>query len=214
MKIRYLIDNLISSDILALPFVDKYAGIVRTVTLGVGDGVTSTDKKFPISCDVTPADCNNPASFQDLVPDDSKKSVIYWEELQPMQVVGYTPTKDYFNRKMQGTARLVVWLNLAKLGQTNCNTPIQILLELERVITKQLKITGGEFDGNLTWIMPSKIVPSDINTIFGKYTYPTKKNYYLYPFDFFAIDVTFTIYQCLSKGATVVINPSVDCFNA
>lgn len=209
MKLRYLIDNLLSTEIQTLSFIDQYAGIVRTVNMKF-DGV---EKKFPIACNVTGADCNNPSTFENLVPDDSKKSVIYWEEMQPMQVVGFTPTNSYYNRKMQGTARIVVWLNLAKFGEVDCNAPIEFMLELERVITKQVKINGGFFDDNLLWILPIKTVQNDVATIFGKYTYPKNLNFYMYPFDFFAIDVQFTMYQCLSKGATIVFNPSVDCFN-
>ena len=209
MKLRYLIDNLISPDIQLLDFVDRYAGIVKTINMEFnGD-----KKRFPVACNVTEKDCNNTSSLQNLVPDDSKMSVIYWEELDPMKIVGYTPTKTFNNRKLQGTARIVVWLNLAKMGQTSCTSPIEVQLELEKAITKNVKITSGVFENSKLTILPARSVPNDINVVFGKYDYKKTKNYYLYPFDFFAIDVVFTLEQCLTKGASFVLNPSIDCVN-
>jgi hypothetical protein len=208
MKIKYLIDNLISPNIQALDFVDRYASVVKTINISIGDSV----KRYPIACDVTEQDCANNGRYQDLVPDDSKMSVLYWEELQPMQVSGFTPTKTFKNRVFKGSARLIVWVNLAKMGQTSCTTPIEVLLELEKAITQNIQITSGVFQNSRVEILPTR-TEGNIDTIFGKYSYPKTKNFYLSPFDFFAIDVSFTITQCLTKGASFVLSPSVDCAN-
>jgi hypothetical protein len=113
MKIKYLIDNLISPNIQALDFVDRYASVVKTINISIGDSV----KRYPIACDVTEQDCANNGRYQDLVPDDSKMSVLYWEELQPMQVSGFTPTKTFKNRVFKGSARLIVWLIWLRWGK-------------------------------------------------------------------------------------------------
>lgn len=214
MKIKYLIDTILSPKIQVLDFVDRYAGIVRTINIAEGNGTeTGIVKRYPLACNVTGVDCANIGIYQNLVPDDSKKSVIYWEMVSPMQNSGMTKTRDFYRKRFKGTARLVVWLNLAKLGIDNCTDSILVLPILEKEITTKGKITGGIYDGDLLWVEPLRMVNQDINTIFGKYDYNKLKNYYLYPFDFFAIDVQFTLEQCLSKGGTFPILPASDCVN-
>jgi hypothetical protein len=214
MKIKYLIDTILSPKIQVLDFVDRYAGIVRTINIAEGNGTeTGIVKRYPLACNVTGVDCANIGIYQNLVPDDSKKSVIYWEMVSPMQNTGMTKTRDFYRKRFKGTARLVVWLNLAKLGIDNCTDSILVLPILEKEITTKGKITGGVYDGDLLWIEPLRMVNQDINTIFGKYDYNKLKNYYLYPFDFFAIDVQFTLEQCLSKGGAFPCTVPLDCPN-
>ena len=215
MKIKYLIDTILSPRIQVLDFVDRYAGIVRTINIAEGNGTeTGIVKRYPLACNVTGVDCANIGIYQNLVPDDTKKSVIYWEMVSPMTNGGMTKTRDFYRKKFKGTARLVVWLNLAKLGIDNCTDSILVLPILEKEITTKGKITGGIYDGDLLWIEPLRMVNQDINTIFGKYDYNKLKNYYLYPFDFFAIDVQFTLEQCLSKGGLFPCAVPVDCPNS
>lgn len=214
MIIKYLIDSILSPEITALAFVDKYASIVRTLNIAVEDqSEKGKIKRYPVACDVLNGDCANTGLYNDLVPDDTKKSVIYWEMMQPMTNAGFTRTNDFYNKRFKGSARLVVWLNLAKLGITECNGAIYAIPILNKILTKKLKITSGTFDGSHVWIEPKNYVKQDINTIFGGYDYPKLKNYYLYPFDFFAIDVNFTIEQCLIKGGTFPSLTAVDCVN-
>ena len=96
-----------------------------------------------------------------------------------MSNTGYTKTKDFYRKKFKGTARLGVWLNLAKLGITNCTDSILVLPILEKEITTRGKILSGIYEGDLLWIEPLRMVNQDINTIFGKYDYNKLKNYYL-----------------------------------
>ena len=214
MKIKYLIDTILTPKISVLDFVDRYAGIVRTINIAEGNGTeTGIVKRYPVACNVTGADCANIGIYQNLVPDDSKKSIVYWEMIQPMANVGYTSTRNFFEKRFRGTARLVVWLNLAKLGIENCTDAVNIIPILEKEITMRGKIMSGIFAGAQLRIQPLRMVNQEINTVFGKYDYNKLKNFYLYPFDFFAIDVQFTLEQCLDKGGTFPILPAADCVN-
>lgn len=214
MKIRYLIDTILSPEITALSFADKYAGIVKTINIAV-DNQTDTGivKRYPVACNVVNGDCANIGLYNELVPDDTKNSVIYWEMIQPMYNAGYTKTNDFYNKRFKGVARLVVWLNLAKLGIDECNGAIYAIPILEKILTKRGKIQSGVYENSILRIEPKGLVKQDINTIFGGYDYPKIKNYYLYPFDFFAIDVSFTLEQCLSKGGTFPTGAALDCVN-
>ena len=136
MKIKYLIDTILTPKISVLDFVDRYAGIVRTINIAEGNGTeTGIIKRYPLACDVTGVDCANVGVYQNLVPDDTKKSVVYWEMISPMSNMGMTKTRDFYRKKFKGTARLVVWLNLAKLGIDNCTDSILVLPILEKEIT-------------------------------------------------------------------------------
>ncbi len=214
MKIRYLIDTILSPQITALDFADKYAGIVRTINIAVDNqSETGIIKRYPVACNVVNGDCANVGLYNELVPDDTKKSVIYWELVQPMTNAGFTKTNDFYNKRFKGVARLVVWLNLAKLGLNECNGAIYTVPILEKILTTRGKIQSGIYENSLLWIEPKSLVKQDINTIFGGYDYPKIKNYYLYPFDFYAIDVNFTLEQCLSKGGIFPTGAALDCEN-
>lgn len=214
MKIKYLIDTEISPELELLPFVDRYGGIVKTMNI-LADGGEQSGKqqRYPVACDVTAADCNNIGIYQNLVPDDSKLSVIYWEELTPMQNTGTVLQNDFYTKKFKGTARLVVWLNLNKLGIDNCKDAINTLPSIEKIITKQGKISSGLYEGAVIKIEPKGMAKKDPKTIFSKYTYPINSQYYLYPYDYYAIDVSFELWQCLAKGGDFNLLPSVDCLN-
>ena len=214
MKIRYIIDKVISPKIKALSWVDRYSGIVRTINIAMGnDTDKGIVKRYPISCDVQGVDCNNIGVYQNLVPDDSKKCVLYWEMISPMSNAGMTKQKNFYVKKFKGTARLVVWLNLGKLGMNNCTDSFKLVPILEKEITTKAKLVGGDLDGSMIWIEPQRMVKQDINTVFGGYDYDKLKNYYLYPYDFFAIDVSFVLDQCLSKGGSFTEGTPFDCVN-
>ena len=217
MKIPYIIDNVITPNIVNLPFIDRYAGVVRTINFAVEDQANKTQiKRFPVACNIVSPDCANPTqtpTYDDLVPDDSKRSVLYWEVVQPMRDAGITETGKFYERKQRGVVRLVGWLNLGALGFTGCNDGIEIVTKLENEIVVKGKFETGIYEDSLFWIKPLGEVEQDINKIFGKYDYPKLKNFYLYPFNFFALDFEVLLYQCFRRGATVPVNTPIDCVN-
>lgn len=214
MKIKYIIDNVLTPRITPLDWVGRYGGIVRTINLQVaGKNGTLVTKRFPVACDVTEKDCDSTKIQQDLVPNDNYKSVVYWEQVTPMTNSGFTTTKDFYTKKFKGVARIVVWLNLAKLGIDNCKDGFLTLPSLEEALTIKGNNLPAPYDGFLFWVQPLKMVKQDINVIFGGYDYDKLKNYYLYPFDFYAIDVAFEMNQCLSKGGVFTPLPPIDCPN-
>ena len=95
-----------------LPFVDRLAGVVRTVTITGEDGKR---KAFPVACNVTNADCTA-GRYQDLVPDSSRKSVMYFEDGGTV-LTGLLKGDPQF----RSTIRLIGWLNLKKMGLTDCD---------------------------------------------------------------------------------------------
>jgi len=210
MKIRYIIDEILTPRITALDWVDRYGGIVKTVNLEITGKNGLEVRRYPVACDVTERDCSNDAIQQDLVPNDNYKSVVYWEEVTPMANSGFTGTKDFYTKKFKGVARIVVWLNLAKLGIDNCKDGFLTIPSLEEALTIKGKNLPTPYDGFQFWVQPLKMVKQDINTVFGKYDYNKLKNFYLYPYDFYAIDVAFEMNQCLAKGGVYIPNAPID----
>lgn len=221
MIIQNLIDTELTQAILDLPFVDRYAGMTKVLTQQQVKAKGSVYKKYPVACCVTERDCIDNNLYSELTPDDSKKSVIYWEMLQPMQNRGFTPNLRLFNTKrFTGRARLVVWLNLAALGwqvggqdgSQHCNGSIYALPSLMNVLSIQKKLLDGVYAGNLVKIEPRGIV-TDLKQIFGKYDYPKDLNYHFYPFGYFAIDVDFQLDLCLKKELAFPVANPIDCID-
>tara|TARA_R100001463_G_scaffold6570_1_gene21347 strand:- start:142 stop:804 length:663 start_codon:yes stop_codon:yes gene_type:complete len=219
MILQYLIESLIKDDLQNLSFVDRYGGIVKPVEIKQQTTTGTTKSIYPVSTNVNNKDCFNNGFYQHLIPDDSKKSIMYWELINPMQNIGMTPRVNKFNNiRYRGTARLVVWLNLKELGFTITppldvsNGAIFTLPEIINTISLQGKISGGLFDKDNITIKPSKYI-LDQKAIFNKYTYSQDYNYYLYPFNFYAIDVLFELDTCLKNSFQFEVNSAIDCLN-
>jgi len=217
MILQYLIETLLSDELQNLSFVDRYGGIVKPVEIKQQTTTGTTKSIYPVSTNVNNKDCFNNGFYQHLIPDDSKKSIVYWELLNPMQNVGMTPRVNKFNNiRYRGTARLVVWLNLKELGFEKVepndisNGAIFTLPEISNIVSLQGKISGGLFDKDNISIKPSRII-TDQKAIFNKYTYSQDYNYYLYPYNFFAIDVLFELDTCLKNSFTFPINNPIEC---
>ncbi len=214
MKIKYLIDTFLSPSISALPWVGRYGGLVNTIYREQkGPNGKLVTKKYPVACDVTNKDCTSLSIDHDLVPNDQYNSVVYWEEVTPMTNQGQTKTGRFNEKKFKGVARLVCWINMAKLGIDPCTSLVDAVAELENLVSRHVKMLTGTYSGRILKIEPKGMVKHDINTIFGKYDYNEKKNYYLYPFDYFAIDFVFTLDQCLKSDTQLIPGTPEDCPN-
>ena len=54
MKLPYIVDTLISPKITGFNFIDRYAGVVRTINIAVQDqNDKSMVKRFPVACNIT-----------------------------------------------------------------------------------------------------------------------------------------------------------------
>lgn len=173
--------NIIKTNIEHLSFVEKIAGLVRTMKMEVlGADNQKTIKFFPVACDVTADECIK-GKYQDLIPDSKYKSIIYFED-------GGTRLQYKKNNWVGFTSNLslICWLNLKKIG-CNCTYSTAAILSIladlpempvDDTILKQVRI-----------IATSERPKS--NAIFSRYTYDEKINQYLLnPYDYFALDLT------------------------
>ena len=185
----------IGDQLQALDWVDVYGGLVQTIRIRQGEAENETYNVFPISCDVSDADCVANQRYQDLVPDDSKASILYFETLNGLQDVGPQQigrgSTNRFRRVFRGAVRLVGWLNMQKLGVTECNGADMAVRSILKILNEEYNsFPAGSLleNANLRFNI-QRIVPKDHRVIFGRYNYLDSNGYWLYPFDFFAVDL-------------------------
>lgn len=198
MLIEALINLGLGPDITALSWVDRYGGVVQTFkdVTGMNTEGDAVIKRFPVSCAVNQADCNNNQFYQALVPDSSKSSIVYWEVISGMSDSGQQQSTEVI-RRLQGTVRLVGWINKDRLGLTGCNSAADAIMSLWAIIKRKriVKLTTPPYDNSTLYFRVSQEVNRDAN-IFGNYDYPTDWNYLFHPYDYFALDVEVRFETC------------------
>jgi hypothetical protein len=181
-------------------FADRVAGIAKIQTRNeINAQGTTVNKKFPVYFNNNKTNCKI-FDYIDLIPNDKLKSIIYYEE-------NGTSFIDCDGRwiNYSSNIRLVCWVNLKKINQTLMDTSI-----LEALLIKNLP----EYISNLPYIskimiMNIRPVTKDVG-IFSRYTYnEAELQYLMYPYDYFAFDMT--INWSLSKSCPdeILLDPAV-----
>lgn len=166
-----------------LPFMDKYAGLVRPVVkVDVMDNGSRIRKVFPVGCNVTEQECT-PTKLGELVPNSRYKSVHYIEEIQGARLIG----RDGARYQFESVLRIVGWMNLKAVGhQGECSvSSLAILNIIDR-------LPDYRFNNGIYINVQFSIVGEAIKdaSIFNRYTYDEATTQYLmHPFDFYALDV-------------------------
>jgi len=183
------IGNILINQFVTLPWVDKYAGVVKIMSFSDKnkDG-KQVIKKFPAVCTLTPQDCSE-GRYLDLCPDSKKKSVMFLEDngLRFVRQEGrHYSFKASFNH--------VLWLNIPLLKVNECSysslATIGMLKKLpvtpfQSSIYQRIKI-------NYTGQVSSSINP------FAKYTFDESISQYLiFPYDY--VVSTFEVDFMVSK---------------
>lgn len=197
------IGDIIIGKLNSLPFIDKIAGVVKPIVYNsVGEGKKITKKTFPASCRTTWEQCES-GRYKDLIPDSSKKSVLYLEDNGVRFV-----SRDGAKTKWKASYNLVCWLNMPKLGFEGCSYSSTAIAS----IISKLPVTPFN-DGIFHYIQINPVGQQQkaLNP-FQKYSYDETVNQFLmYPFDYFVllIEVDFTTdKRCLE---VTPISSSTDC---
>lgn len=196
------VGNILINKFATLPFVDKYAGVVKTLSFMMPKGETTVKKMFPAACSTTIEECES-GQYKDLIPDSSKKSVMYLED-KGMRFI----KREGGNLYWRGTYDLVCWLNMKKLGFTDCSYSA---IAITSIIAKVPLTPFNDGIYQRISIMPISQGSKQVNP-FQKYSYDeTVTQYLMYPFDYFVLtlEVDFIINQkCLEIPA---LNPPINC---
>lgn len=188
--------TILKGQISTLAFIDKIGGIVKPLIIKkVTEG--TINKTIPVCFNSTKAVCNT-SDYTDYCPNTNYKSVSYFE----IKDINETDSNSKYVT-YEGQLRFTCWLNLPKIN--GLSIPISnIPFEALGVITRQINNSSPFAFAQIT-----KIDITRDENIFSPYTYDEAENQYLiYPFDFFALDITVTFrvpYACINN---VAINPN------
>lgn len=166
-----------------LPFVDKYVGMVQTVTEEVATDETHTRKRFPVATEIVLNDVCS-AHEEIITPDSSLKGLVYFEDN------GTTPNGK-IGKGYQYTSNLtlICWINRAKVVS-------EVYSEITGIAIQNIiqKLQIDENPENVSMFIGltvtlNKIFPQDAN-LFSKYTFDEAVTQYLRPpFEFFGLSL-------------------------
>lgn len=189
---NHKIANILKGYIDALDWADKTSGLVQTANIRKDEGEGKVDKSFPISCDVTYDECIAKGKYQDLCPDSSKKSVMFFEDQGGVELDYYEDKKVHYRTKL----RLVVWLNLKLIEDVACDSDVAdcgVSGDYVKDVIGVIPYVGfdsGGFYG--IQIEPPSQAERSVD-IFGRYTFNEPQTQYLmWPYDYFALDFDIT----------------------
>ena len=194
--IREIIDYIIP-DIEALNFSEVVGGVAVPITHKIMSGDKTTNKTFPAY--KKSQDMCGTGDYISLVPDSSKRSVIYFEDLGSTIV---NETSDFLD--MSARVKLIWWLNMKLINEAV--NPVDIVKLLLNVFPKYIQSVGTSCK---IFIYPQSQDQKSA-AIFNRYTYDeTMKQYLMYPFDYGAM--TFEIRYSVGKSCQqqIAINPSI-----
>jgi hypothetical protein len=173
-----------------LPFLETVAGVAKAVTYIENDFETGKPKTktIPVACDHN-IDVTGPQE-RDLVPDSSKKGILYFEENGAEKLREYGPGTEYV-----ANVTCVCWYNRELItGGTYDKVQTHFIQLLRTAI-------GGEFQPFNTYpftrvmVNLQGIAPQDAS-VFSRYTYDeTERQYLMAPYEHFALrlQIKFTV---------------------
>jgi hypothetical protein len=182
-------------------FVDKLAGLVQTMRIGITDDKGArVETIYPVSCLYTFDECKT-GKYAELVPNSKYSSILYFEDN------GIT-FGDKVGRwqDVESKLKLVCWANMKKLNKADYNSANMIAeilylfpdMPIQTTVFKNLSI---------------RVTGQDIrnSAIFGKYRYNEPLTQYLmYPFDYFALNISVS-YKIIPKCYEPNDNPAPNC---
>jgi len=201
--IRY-IEQALRPKIIALPWIYRYGGIVKAVTVR-RDGV---DMVFPVSDDITNQECYELGRYEDLAPNEAVKSVSYLEQIGGSRVTWGGSKGE--NLVAVESFRFVCWLNLPKLGVSDKLGATRYAAATCRELHGETRATvdGGNV---VVKINQSVILPNESRSAFSRYSYAQRDWAFFWPFDFYAIEFTATV-ELNAACITIPANATpIDC---
>ena len=180
-----LIANIVVDYIKDLTWIDKLAGMTQVAKVSEKSGDVKVEKRFPISCQMSYEDACKDGCYNDLAPDSSKSSIVYFED-GSLSLVKSERGRLYY----ESTIRLVAWLNYQRL-RGGCGSTGTYIIDIIKALPDFPQNIGDMLGVSIK--VSSQVPRSD--AIFGAYTYNEKQTQYLMvPYDFFALNITTSFY--------------------
>jgi len=178
-----------------LDFAGNVGGLVVPLSKQDEDNATIV---FPAYRDTDPDTCTD-GQYRAMTPDDSQKSVMYFEEITAPTIV---EQKSYY--EFEARVRLVCWLNYSAINYEYHNTD---LLQIKCIKAMPEKLANGAVENyNTVRLWFDKTIEKK-EAIFSAYTYDKFKQYLMFPFDYFAIEFILNYRYYNDCEGDVELNP-------
>lgn len=204
-----LFADAIETEVISWPFIERWGGgaspvnVIKSFTNKDGD-IVKENSVVPVSCEPAP-NCT-PGSgdyYSKLLPNDAFISVSYLEarsDLSPTSFRGQSQADASRSGRiiyLQQQARLPVWLNLQKLGNTalECGgVSVMALYALKRLYGRRFQITPSWSSEPLEVdVTSATLMPNDPNQVFAPYTYAVNQRVFMHPYGFFGLSLMFRL---------------------
>lgn len=211
-----MIDKIISTispQIVDMGWIARYGGLVRTAVKVVEidrEAQLFVEKRFPVSSRTTDKDCWERGKYIDLIPDSKLASIAYFEQRGPITAREHKTSSGGIQMlEFFAPCSFVAWLNLPKLGFSSPEQSYHFEAHALKVLGRQQFVDNGLKISNGSVVIDG-VHPRN-ETIFTKYSYEDKLGLLLYPYDFFAINVTFRWLQPAGCLPDVVLASPIQC---
>lgn len=168
----------------SLEWCEDVSGVVRVVTkkIEIGEGKIII-KRFPVACDISWQDCNNNEQILRMcTPDSSKISIIYFEDK------GVSSIDNAGRTTYKSKLRLVCWMNMKKFVNQGCSLDFYAINKIKSLIQLSRPANYNSIVHGIV-VKEISIAPKQPD-IFSPYSYNEFMQYLLFPYDYFALDIT------------------------
>lgn len=187
-------------------FIDKLAGVVKTITRSdLDSNNVRVSKTFPVACGVSYEECNKASAYTDLIPDSRLGCIVFFEDLGVRKIDNEGGLANW-----KASYRLVGWVNNKKLGVNGCSVTGQVINTIiDQFPTRFFNVTGTIYQRCFIEVLGQD--PKSTNP-FSKYSFDEDKTQYLMsPFDYFSIQIDIN-YSINSKCLTAFTkNTEINC---
>lgn len=211
------IANILKDKLTDLPWLERFGGMVTTVTRPVfasntdGAQVVAGYQVYPVACDVNLADCWETGTYKMFEPDSNKSAIAFFVDNGGCVFRGIEGPKNSFI-KLTFDLRFLMWLNIPRLGPELTTGDCNISGRIAPYVMAKLWGTHsafGKFNGNVEEEMYQAVEVTSLSqmpkspAMFQPFTFATegeKRGLFMYPYDYLGLRIggTFTInHKCL-----------------
>lgn len=200
------IAKILNAQIGNLPWIERRAALVAQAQkpsfVTDQDGAqkaTGQVQIYPVACDVNQAQCWENGTYKYLIPDTSVASLSFFIDNGGATVKSVEGPKLGLIR-FAFDLRFVCWMNVQKLGSTDCNFSAKAVpFVISRLMGSQSPV--GVFDGGIEEQIYKNMTVNSIRqmvktpAIFEPFFFAlegAKRGVFLFPFDYFGLNITGT----------------------
>jgi len=184
-----ILAEILKTELSTLNFVDKITGLVFTLSVKDKEKI----RKIPVDVNENTTVCNT-ETLTDLVPNSSRKSIIYFED-EGTNLLESNKRSNHFESNLN----LICWINIKKINKTFSDNSL-ILAALIQAIPKRLDnqdfITGIKI--NIDGVIEKE-------NLFNRYDYDEVTTQFMtYPYDAIGLKLNvkyFVSNSCISDVA-------------